>query len=156
MRNDEKPVVKWCRLPEQIKVVLFYMWQRLQWGVVQPAALDDHLYQVTDTDGCNEPTLTGSYIQQRLRRRMRAKCKIKAQSQFPPLAVPLGSTPRFCTWPRKLGCPISFRDRREFPKYFVNRDSVTWNMTPAVVKKVHIFANNHANCLQSLQYLYLF
>lgn len=51
------------RLPEQVEVLLLHVWQRLQRGVVQPAALDDHLDQVTDADGRNQPAFTGSHVQ---------------------------------------------------------------------------------------------
>lgn len=54
-------------LPEQVEMLLLHMRQRLQRGVVQPAALDDHLHQVTDADGCHQPALTGSDVQHRLR-----------------------------------------------------------------------------------------
>lgn len=33
---------------------------------MQPAALDDHLHQVADADGRNEPAFIGSYVQHRL------------------------------------------------------------------------------------------
>lgn len=55
-------------LPEQMQVVLLNMWQRQQRGVVQPAALDQHLHQVTDADGWSKPAFSGSYIQHGLRR----------------------------------------------------------------------------------------
>lgn len=34
---------------------------------MQPAALDDHLHQVTDADGRNQPSFTGSDVQHCLR-----------------------------------------------------------------------------------------
>lgn len=49
-------------------MLLLNMWQREERGVVQPAALDDHLDQVTDVDGRDEPAFVGCYIQHCLRR----------------------------------------------------------------------------------------
>lgn len=54
-------------LPEQVEMLLLHVWQRLQRGVVKPAALDDHLHQVADADGSNQPALAGSHVQHRLR-----------------------------------------------------------------------------------------
>lgn len=44
---------------------------------MQPAALDDHLHQVADTDGCNEPTFIGSHIQHRLRKESEESIKFQ-------------------------------------------------------------------------------
>lgn len=35
----------------------------------------------------------------------------KAQSQFPPLALPVGRTPPLCAWPHRVLCSVSFGDR---------------------------------------------
>lgn len=62
--------------PEQVQVVLFHMGQRQQGGLVQPAALHDHLHQVADADGRNQPAFVGGNIQHRLGNHSRVKTNV--------------------------------------------------------------------------------
>lgn len=52
--------------PEEVEVLFFYVWERLQGGLVQPAALNHHLHQVTDADGRDQPAFVSSHVQHRL------------------------------------------------------------------------------------------
>lgn len=62
--------------PEQVQVALLHMGQRLQGGLVQPAALDQHLHQVAHADGRHQPALVGSNVQHRLGNQKRVSTSV--------------------------------------------------------------------------------
>lgn len=49
--------------PEEVKVLLVYVGQGEQRGVVKPPSLDNHLHQITDAQSRHQPALIRHHVQ---------------------------------------------------------------------------------------------
>lgn len=54
--------------PEEVKVLLVYMRQGEQRGVMKPPSLDNHLHQITDAQSGHQPALIRHHVQHGLQK----------------------------------------------------------------------------------------